>query len=143
MGEEGGRREWGRRPGNATARDRTPRPHPSPAPSLSLSLFTVGLAPCDLLLLMASAENDAPKVAELLRAGADTGVKVRRGQRERGEVFSPPAVPSFPILVLTLTPLSSFAAFPYKDIDGKTPAELATSAVVLGMLADRQKAFSY
>jgi hypothetical protein len=25
---------------------------------------------------MASAENDAPKVAELLRAGADTGVKV-------------------------------------------------------------------
>jgi hypothetical protein len=91
---------------------------------------------------MASAENDAPKVAELLRAGADTGVKVRRGQREIGEVFSP-AVPSFPILVLTLTPLSSLAAFPYKDIDGKTPAELATSAVVLGMLADRQKAFSY
>ena len=30
----------------------------------------------DLLLLMAARENDAPKVAELLRAGAKTDVKV-------------------------------------------------------------------
>jgi len=30
-----------------------------------------------------------------------------------------------------------------QDIGGKTPAELATSQVVLDMLADRQKAFTY
>lgn len=30
----------------------------------------------DLLLLMAASENDAPKVAELLRAGADLSAKV-------------------------------------------------------------------
>lgn len=36
-----------------------------------------GLAPVDLLLLMASKENDAPKVAELIRAGADLNTKVR------------------------------------------------------------------
>ena len=30
----------------------------------------------DLLLLMAASENDAPKVAELLRAGAKLEVKV-------------------------------------------------------------------
>ena len=35
-----------------------------------------GLAPVDLLLLMAAGENDAPRVAELIRAGADTGTKV-------------------------------------------------------------------
>lgn len=35
-----------------------------------------GLEPVDLLLVMAAAENDAPKVGELLRAGADTHVKV-------------------------------------------------------------------
>ena len=36
-----------------------------------------GLAPVDLLLLMAAKENDAPKVAELIRAGADLSTKVR------------------------------------------------------------------
>ena len=36
-----------------------------------------GVAPADLLLLMAASENDAPKVAELLRAGADIGAQVR------------------------------------------------------------------
>lgn len=35
-----------------------------------------GLAPVDLLLLMAAKENDAPKVAELIRAGADLNIKV-------------------------------------------------------------------
>ena len=30
----------------------------------------------DLLLLMAASENDAPRVAELIRAGADTNIKV-------------------------------------------------------------------
>ena len=37
-------------------------------------LLASGLAPCDLLLLMAAAQNDAPKVEELLRAGADPRV---------------------------------------------------------------------
>ena len=36
---------------------------------------SAGLAAVDLLLLMAAGENDAPKVAEMLRAGADTKVK--------------------------------------------------------------------
>ena len=37
-------------------------------------LLASGLAPVDLLLLMAAAQNDAPKVEELLRAGADPRV---------------------------------------------------------------------
>ena len=63
-----------------------PQPPTRPAPISAFSHLRsppVGLAPCDLLLLMASAENDAPKVAELLRAGADTGVKVRGRRGER------------------------------------------------------------
>ena len=40
--------------------------------------LAAGVAPADLLLLMAASENDAPKVAELLRAGADTSAKVGR-----------------------------------------------------------------
>ena len=38
--------------------------------------MAAGVAPADLLLLMAASENDAPKVAELLRAGADTTAQV-------------------------------------------------------------------
>ena len=44
------------------------------------------------------------QVAELLRAGADTGVA---------------------------------------DLDGRTPTQLATNEIVLAMLADRQKAFTF
>ena len=33
--------------------------------------------PVDILLLWAASENDTPKVAELLRAGADVSAKVR------------------------------------------------------------------
>lgn len=36
-----------------------------------------GVHPIDILLLWAAAENDTPKVAELLRAGADNTAKVR------------------------------------------------------------------
>lgn len=36
---------------------------------------SAGLAAVDLLLLMAAGENDAPKVAEMLRSGADTSAK--------------------------------------------------------------------
>lgn len=35
-----------------------------------------GKAPCDILLLFAASEGDAPKVIELLAAGANTDVKV-------------------------------------------------------------------
>ena len=35
-----------------------------------------GIEPVDLLLLMTASENDAPKTAEPLRAGADLSVKV-------------------------------------------------------------------
>ena len=38
--------------------------------------FAEGLAPVDLLLLMAAGEDDAPRVAELIRAGADISIKV-------------------------------------------------------------------
>jgi len=41
---------------------------------------SAGLAAVDLLLLMAAGENDAPKVAEMLRAGADVGVKDIEGK---------------------------------------------------------------
>ena len=41
---------------------------------------SAGLAAVDLLLLMAAGENDAPKVAEMLRAGADIGVKDIEGK---------------------------------------------------------------
>lgn len=39
-----------------------------------------GLEPVDVLLLMAAAENDDPKVEELLGAGADVRVKDNRGR---------------------------------------------------------------
>ena len=42
-----------------------------------ISVLSEGLAPVDLLLLMAATENDAPRVAELLRAGADINIRVR------------------------------------------------------------------
>ena len=42
----------------------------------SPALYAAGTPPVDLLLLMAASENDAPKVAELLRAGAKLEVKV-------------------------------------------------------------------
>lgn len=48
---------------------------------------TEGLAPVDLLLLMAARENDAPKVAELLRAGANTDIKVWHFDNQNGQVF--------------------------------------------------------
>ncbi|KAK9917712.1 hypothetical protein WJX75_007453 [Coccomyxa subellipsoidea] len=43
-------------------------------------MLAQGLAPVDLLLLMASKENDAPKVAELIRAGADLNTKGTDGK---------------------------------------------------------------
>ena len=36
-----------------------------------------GMAPCDILLLLSSSEGDAPKVTELLAAGAYSDIKVR------------------------------------------------------------------
>ena len=39
-----------------------------------------GNEPVDLLLLMSCSENDTPKVEELLSAGANPTVKVRRAQ---------------------------------------------------------------
>ncbi|KAK9841335.1 hypothetical protein WJX74_004077 [Apatococcus lobatus] len=43
-------------------------------------LQNTGLEPVDLLLVMAAGENDAPKVGELLRAGADIKVKGPEGK---------------------------------------------------------------
>jgi hypothetical protein len=37
---------------------------------------TLGRHPCDVLLLLAAQESDAPKVAELLESGADINVTV-------------------------------------------------------------------
>ncbi|EIE20529.1 hypothetical protein COCSUDRAFT_18502 [Coccomyxa subellipsoidea C-169] len=44
------------------------------------AMLAQGLAPVDLLLLMAAKENDAPKVAELIRAGADINTKGTDGK---------------------------------------------------------------
>ncbi len=49
-------------------------------PAAAPSSFVAGNAPVDLLLLMACAENDTPKVEELLGAGADPTVKDLNGQ---------------------------------------------------------------
>ena len=42
--------------------------------------YAAGQDPVDLLLLMACAENDTPKVEELLRAGANPTVKDLNGK---------------------------------------------------------------
>lgn len=42
----------------------------------ALRVCAAGKTPCDILLLFAASEGDAPKVIELLAAGADTNVKV-------------------------------------------------------------------
>ena len=41
------------------------------------AMLGADIHPVDILLLWAAAENDTPKVAELLRAGADVSAKVR------------------------------------------------------------------
>lgn len=46
-------------------------------------LMSSGLDPVDVILLLAAAENDDPKVEELLTAGADTRVKDNLGRRPR------------------------------------------------------------
>lgn len=43
----------------------------------ALGVVAAGKAPCDILLLFAASEGDAPKVIELLAAGAHMDVKVR------------------------------------------------------------------
>ncbi|KAK9786695.1 hypothetical protein WJX73_005454 [Symbiochloris irregularis] len=43
-------------------------------------MLKTGTAPVDLLLLMAASENDAPKIAELIRAGADLESKDINGK---------------------------------------------------------------
>lgn len=42
--------------------------------------YTTGLEPVDVLLLMASSENDAPKVEELLGAGANVNIADSNGK---------------------------------------------------------------
>lgn len=42
----------------------------------ALGVVAAGKAPCDILLLFAASEGDAPKVIELLAAGAHMDVKV-------------------------------------------------------------------
>ena len=96
---------------------------------------TAGLPAVDLLLLLAAGEGDAPKVAEMLRAGAKTDVKVwvvggGGVVEERPRAPTPqrtrPSLPLFP-----------------KDVDGKTAWELAAECpAVLELLNDPQKAYS-
>lgn len=49
----------------------TPPPHTHTPP---------GLEPCDVILLLAAAENDDPKIEELLAAGADVTVRDNLGR---------------------------------------------------------------
>jgi hypothetical protein len=50
-----------------------------------------GLDPVDVLLLLAAAENDDPKIEELLAAGANAGVRDNKGRVPR-ELATKPAV---------------------------------------------------
>jgi len=55
-------------------------------------MLETGVAPVDLLLLMAASENDAPKVAELLRAGAKLDSKDYQGKSARELTESPEVI---------------------------------------------------
>lgn len=68
------------------------------------ALIASGLHPADILLLWAAGENDTPKVAELLRAGADVAAK---------------------------------------NLEGKSPLELATAEEVLSLLRDPASAATW
>jgi hypothetical protein len=57
----------------------------------------------------------------------------------RTTLFSPQART---LIILFSLFLSSFLSL-NQDMGGKTPADLATAPVVLDLLADRQKAFTY
>ena len=52
------------------------------------AMLGADIHPVDILLLWAAAENDTPKVAELLRAGADVSVKVRTPGHAGGTLTS-------------------------------------------------------
>jgi hypothetical protein len=56
------------------------------------AMLATGTAPVDVLLLMAAKENDAPKVEELLTAGADVGVKDGDGRSPRELATKPEVV---------------------------------------------------
>jgi hypothetical protein len=93
---------------------------------------------------MASQEGDAPKVAELLRAGADTGVKVREEGRVRVRAQAAHGHTRLShFLTVAATPPRLITLTPGQDIDGKTAAELATNQVVLDLLANREKASTF
>lgn len=55
-------------------------------------MLETGTDPVDLLLLMAASENDAPKVAELLRAGAKLEVQDYQGKLARDLTESPEVI---------------------------------------------------
>lgn len=54
-------------------------------------MLSSGLDPVDVLLLMASSENDLPKVEELLAAGANVNIKDSNG-KSPAELASKPEV---------------------------------------------------
>jgi len=56
------------------------------------AMMGLGTAPVDVLLLMAAAEGDAPKVEELLGAGADAGVLDGQGRSPRDLATKPEVV---------------------------------------------------
>jgi hypothetical protein len=56
------------------------------------AMLATGTAPVDVILLMAAKENDAPKVEELLAAGADVAVKDEQGRSPRDLATKPEVV---------------------------------------------------
>ena len=103
----------------------------------------------DLLLLMAAKENDAPKVAELLRAGADLDVKVGRplalasvhcvGRFGRNRIRRGAVLEGRECRMLYLR----CACAACQGTDGKSAPDLATSDAVQELLEEPQKAFSF
>lgn len=88
----------------------------------------------DLLLLMAAKENDAPKVAELIRAGAELNTKV--GLTVYSDCFKKKSCQSNVIVI-------HFENVAVQGTDGKTAKELATSDVVLDLLNEPASAYTF
>lgn len=61
----------------------THQTHPPPRPNPARAARPPGLEPVDVILLLAAAENDDPKIEELLAAGADVRVKDNLGRTPR------------------------------------------------------------
>ena len=104
-----------------------------------------GTAPVDLLLLMAASENDGPKLAELIRAGADLESKVSNGQLTyRCLANAARAHTNHKIIHLPLAQRTGWGcALSLQDPNGKTAKQIATSEEAQQLLSKPDLAYTY